>query len=130
DAERMPPEGKPLTELEVERLSQWIKAGAHSPADEQADPSPRDHWAFQSPVRPLLPSLTIPAPNPIDHFISAKLAKHSMEPLPRADKRTLLRRVTMDLLGLPPTPAEMSAFLHDSTDDAYERAVDRLLASP
>src|SRR5436190_7944388 len=92
-----------------------------------------DDWAFQPLNRPLIPDSRAAhrAPlNPIDAFIRAKLGEQGLAPSPEADKRTLLRRVCFDLIGLPPTPEEMRAFLAESSSDAYEHAVDRLLASP
>jgi hypothetical protein len=86
-------------------------------------------WSFQPLVRPALPSGTTAA-NPIDRFIHAGLKQKCLHPAPEADRRTLVRRITFDLTGLPPTPAEIDAFLADATPDAYEKLVDRLLASP
>ncbi len=93
------------------------------------------HWAYRALTRPTPPtnvggSLNSLACNPVDQFIQAGLVEHHLAPAPEADKATLLRRLTFDLTGLPPTPAEQDAFLADSTPDAYERVVDRLLASP
>ena len=90
-------------------------------------PAQRKYWAFQPVVRPALPAA---ATNPIDAFINAGLAVKHLSQSPQADKITLLRRVSFDLTGLPPTPAEIDAFLADSTTTAYEKQVDRLLASP
>ncbi len=89
-------------------------------------------WPFNSPVRPAVPNITDPAwaENPIDRFVAASLEKSGLRPGPEADKAALLRRVTYDLVGLPPTTAEMEAFLADKSDVAYTRVVDRLLASP
>jgi hypothetical protein len=89
-------------------------------------------WPFNSPVRPAVPTITNPlwAANPIDNFVAASLEKAGLHPGPEADKAALLRRVTYDLIGLPPTPAELDAFLADKSDGAYTRVVDRLLASP
>jgi hypothetical protein len=89
-------------------------------------------WPFNSPVRPAVPNITNPswAASPIDNFVAASLEKVGLHPGPESDKATLLRRVTYDLIGLPPTPAELDAFLTDNSADAYTRAVDRLLASP
>src|SRR5260370_223408 len=89
-------------------------------------------WAFTSPRRPALPKTQNRAweSNPIDAFILARLEENQLAPSPRADRLTLLRRVTVDLTGLPPSLAEQEAFLADETADAYEKVVDRLLASP
>src|SRR6185436_11262637 len=86
----------------------------------------RGHWAFQVPERPTPPA----GGNPIDAFIRARLKKEGLKPSPEADRVTLIRRVTLDLTGLPPTPAEIEAFVKDGAKDAYEKLVDRLLASP
>ena len=90
-------------------------------------------WSFTPAAKPAIPALGDPrlaAPNPIDAFIRAKLAEQKLAPSAEADRRTLLRRVTFDLIGLPPTPEELAAFLNDRSPDAYEKIVDRLLASP
>src|SRR5256884_3481613 len=95
-------------------------------------PAPRDDWAFQQLKRPAIPESGLTpriSLNPIDAFIRAKLAGHGLAPAPEADQRTLFRRVYYDLIGLPPAPEEMRAFLEDHSPDAYDRVVDRLLAS-
>ncbi len=92
-----------------------------------------DHWAYRplaAPPVPDFPAGSRPSTNPVDSFIAAKLAEHGLTPAPEADRRTLLRRVSFDLIGLPPTPEELRAFLADTSTNAYERVVDRLLASP
>ena len=89
-----------------------------------------NHWSFQPVVRPALPVTASGARNPIDHFIRAKLAQQQLVPAPEADRRTLIRRVSFDLIGLPPTPEEADAFVRDPLPDAYERLVERLLDSP
>src|SRR5262245_52905911 len=130
---RMPPEGKPLTEQQIATLRTWIKAGAKSPADEKPEEDPRRHWAFIKPERPS-PNVQRPTSNarrnPVDAFLLAELEKNGLAPLPAADKATLLRRVYLDLIGLPPTRQELVDFLNDPSADAYEKVVDRLLASP
>ena len=128
---RMPPEGEPLTEREIGLIRAWIDQGAAAPAETpQADP--RDHWSFRRPVRPEVPAVTGPGTirNPVDAFLAAGLAQRNLDPAPPADRAALIRRVSLDLTGLAPTPAERAAFLADDTPDAYEKAVDRLLASP
>ncbi len=121
DTERMPPKGAPLTAAQAETLRLWIAAGADWPAP----------WAYRPLARPEPPRAAGDwARTPIDRFILAKLAERGLAPSPPADKRTLLRRVYFDLVGLPPAPEEMDAFLADSAPDAYEKVVDRLLASP
>src|SRR5271166_6410667 len=92
----------------------------------------RAHWSFQKPLRPEPPPFRLEnwVRNPIDAFILARLEKEGLDPAPPADRAALLRRVTFDLIGLPPTPEELDHFLNDSEPDAYVRAVERLLASP
>ena len=122
--EKMPPEdsGRVLTESEVETLRRWIEQGARW----------EKHWAFIPPIRPPLPVAGGSgwSRGGIDRFILAKLRSVGLQPSPEADLETLLRRVTFDLTGLPPTPAEIDAFLLDTSPFAYEGVVDRLLASP
>ena len=124
DDERMPPPktGKRLTKEQVELLRRWIEQGAKW----------KPHWAYLPPERPVLPPVkNKPWPrNEIDHFILARLEKEKLKPSPETDKPTLIRRVTVDLTGLPPTVSEVDAFLSDKNPQAYEKLVDRLLASP
>ena len=124
DAElRMPPKksGKPLSPDQVAVLRRWILEGAPWST----------HWAFEPPKRPALPAVKRAgwAVTPIDRFILAKLESDGLEPAPQADKPALIRRVTLDLTGLPPTPSDVDAFMADSSPQAYERLVDRLLDS-
>ena len=136
DHARMPPpsEGEALTAQQVAALRRWIDAGATAPPDEPRDPDPREHWAFRTPVRPPAPKLSpqssVLSTNPVDAFLAAEWAKRGLTPQKPADPRLLLRRVYLDLTGLPPTPDETDAFLKDTSPGAYERLVDRLLASP
>ncbi|MCW3050973.1 MAG: hypothetical protein JWN14_143, partial [Chthonomonadales bacterium] len=126
---RMPP-GKRLSPQEVATLRDWIAAGATWPAGVPAvDPLP---WAFRKPVRIPPPSVKSKGwgRNPIDSFVLARLEARGLKPAPPTDRRTLLRRVTFDLTGLPPTQEEIDAFLRDNSPNAYEKVVDRLLASP
>ena len=125
-SERMPPEGDALKPEQIELLRRWIAAGAPAPKDEKPEPSPSDHWAFRPVVRPPLPKIG----NPLDSFINARISAAKLTPLPPAEKPVLLRRVYLDLTGLPPTREELHAFLADTSPDAYERVVDRLLNSP
>src|SRR5262249_43325852 len=122
--ERMPPEktGKRLTPRQIDLLKKWIQQGA----------SWSGHWAFVAPTRPALPQVKNSAwpRNQIDYFILARLEAKGLRPTREADRTTLLRRVTLDLTGLPPTPAEVDAFLTDKSPNAYEKVVDRLLQSP
>ena len=100
--------------------------GQEKYADPELAPADREHWSFKPPARPKVPA----AGHPIDAFIRARLDKEGLKPSPEADRLTLIRRVTLDLTGLPPTPADVEAFLSDKAPDAYEKVVDRLLASP
>ena len=119
---RMPRGADPLTGEQIETLRLWIDQGAEW----------ETHWAFIPPERPALPPVSDPewVRNPIDHFVLARLDAEGLGPSAEADRATLLRRVTLDLTGLPPTPVELAAFLGDDSPDAYEKAVDRLLGSP
>lgn len=132
EAERMPPDGEPLKPAEIAAIRAWIAQGAKAPDDEQPERDPRDHWAFRVPVRPAVPNVADArwVRNPIDAFIAARHEQLGLQRQPAADKRVWLRRVTLDLIGLPPTPQELAAFVADETDEAYERVVSRLLNSP
>ncbi|MHC4875182.1 MAG: PSD1 and planctomycete cytochrome C domain-containing protein [Planctomycetota bacterium] len=131
EASRMPPEGKPLTPEEIDLFRRWIIEGARSPVDEEPEPDPREHWAFQKPQRnvPVSSEQNPWVRNPIDAFIAARHAELGIEPLSAAKKHLLLRRVYLDLIGLPPTRDELHAFLQDDSPHAYEAVVDRLLSS-
>ena len=120
-----------ITSVAVLPLAVVVLTAANVTTTDPFTPAQKKHWAFQKVVRPEVPAVTAPAVrNPIDAFISAKLESRALKLSPAADKVTLLRRVTFDLIGLPPTPEEVDAFLNDSSPDAYEKVVDRLLASP
>lgn len=132
----MPKEGEPLSEKEVTVLRDWISQGANWPNDvvvKERSKADRNWWSLR-PLRADVPSADdVPnewRENPIDIFIDTKLKSAGLQPNPPADRRTLVRRVTFDLTGLPPTPAEVAAFIDDAAPGAYERLVDRLLASP
>jgi mono/diheme cytochrome c family protein len=129
---RMPPKGPGLTPRQVAVLRAWIDQGASWPALADGPAKGAEHWAFRPLERPAVPALKRPgwARNPIDAFVLARLEAAGLAPAPPADWRTLLRRVTFDLTGLPPTPEEVDAFLADDRPGAYERVVERLLASP
>ena len=136
---KMPPEPAPgLKADQVGKLRAWIDQGAKWGTDAAAGAAARksDHWAFQPIKRPTVPTLSrdakrsAPEQNPIDAFIRARLEREGLTPSPEADKPTLLRRVHLDLTGLPPTPAELEAFLKDDSPDAYEKVIEKLLASP
>jgi mono/diheme cytochrome c family protein len=127
---QMPYKKPALTEVQIALLSKWIQEGAHAPADEK--PESGKHWSFIPPVRPEVPALSNPKSkirNSIDAFILARLEQEKLSASPEADRVTLLRRLTLDLTGLPPTIEEVDAFVRDASPDAYERAVERLLAS-
>ena len=125
---RMPLGFAPLTEAQIGLLRTWIDQGAVWPDATKA----KKHWAYVKPNRPKLPKVTHTgwAQNPIDAFVLARLERAGLTPSTGADRTTLLRRVTLDLTGLPPTPAEVDAFLADKSVNAYAVVVDRLLASP
>ena len=129
---RMPPEGEPLSEHQISLLRNWINDGARSPDGEQPEKDPGLHWAFQKPVRPLVQSLAGDASSTssVDALLMAKLSEHGLEPRPPASRPVLLRRVTLDLIGLPPTRDELLAFVADDSEDAYTKVVDRLLNDP
>lgn len=126
--DHMPPKASakpPLTEQQVATLRQWITEGAEY----------KGHWAFIPPVRPEVPDVKqfaaqIPDPTPIDSFILSRLAEEGLAPSPEADRRTLIRRVSLDLTGLPPSPEQVETFVNDKAPDAYEKVVDHMLASP
>ncbi|MGH9659508.1 MAG: DUF1549 domain-containing protein, partial [Bryobacteraceae bacterium] len=121
---RMPPSssGLALTGAQIDLLNRWIEEGAGW----------QTHWAYAPPrqVQPPETKLAVWARNPIDRFVAARLEREGLKPSAEADRATLLRRAALDLTGLPPTPAEAAAFLADRSPEAYEKAVDRLLASP
>ncbi|MFN3653618.1 MAG: DUF1553 domain-containing protein [Armatimonadota bacterium] len=131
---KMPPQGK-LKPHEIADLEEWVRIGAPWPGQTPAAGSAKEresHWSFQPMKDPAVPKVKNAAwvHSPIDAFILAKLEAKGLAPAPKADKRTLIRRVTFDLTGLPPTPAEIDAFLADTSPQALAKVVDRLLASP
>ncbi len=149
----MPPKEAPLTAAEIGKIRAWIDAGAVWPDDGKLAVKKSDHWAYQPVKRPAVPQLkgsdgvvekgsngnqnsSTPAlqhsaaSHPIDAFIRARLAQEKLAPSPEASRPTLIRRLAFDLLGLPPKPEEVLAFVNDKSPDAYEKLVDRLLASP
>ena len=130
---RMPPSGK-LGEQSIEVLQKWVLSGASYPATKlvATNPAMQPLWSFQPVQLQRVPQTPFDklAHNPIDHFVFDRLAANRLAPAPRADKLTLLRRVTIDLTGLPPTQSEIAAFSKDTSTHAYEKVVDRLLASP
>jgi mono/diheme cytochrome c family protein len=135
DVSKMPPEGRPRpTAAEIAIIKRWIDAGAPAPKEEVALAATvkTDHWAFKPVKRAALPAVKQKdwVRNPIDAYILARLEKDNLAPSKDADRITLLRRVSLDLTGLPPTPAEVAAFVNDQGPDAYDKAVDHLLKSP
>ena len=125
----MPLGSKPLEQTQIAAIRNWIEQGAAWPDGIGADAAAsKTHWAFIPPRRPALPNGT--SSNPIDRFILARLEKEHMTPSPEANRVTLLRRLSLDLIGLPPSIAEVDAFLKDKSANAYEKQVDRLLQSP
>ncbi|WDQ15526.1 PSD1 and planctomycete cytochrome C domain-containing protein [Rhodopirellula sp. P2] len=139
---KMPPDEK-LSDVQIADVIRWVEMGAPHPDSNTVGPivqrgevdvqEGRKHWAFQLPVKAIPPAVgnaSTDAPNPIDAFVLAELRANGLRPNPPADKRTLLRRVTFDVTGLPPTPEEVESFLADDSRDAFASVVDRLLASP
>jgi mono/diheme cytochrome c family protein len=131
---RMPFKDRPLEAGEIATIRAWIDAGAPGPAEAKpaAEAAPPKHWAYVKPVRPEVPAVRRAGwvRTPIDAFVLARLEAEGLAPSTEATRETLLRRVTLDLTGLPPTAEEIDAFLADTGADAYEKVVDRLLASP
>jgi hypothetical protein len=135
DVPTMPPKGERLAPEEVSLIRAWIDQGTHGPTAETRT-APRaqasDHWAFRPVVRPPLPLVrdVCWVRTPIDQLILARLERQRVRPAPEADRATLLRRLSLDLTGLPPAVADVDSFLADERPGAYERCVERLLASP
>lgn len=134
---RMPLDHPPLTPVQIQTLASWIDQGAKLPGGEtlaaaSSDPEKQDHWAYNKPIRPAVPSVKEATwvKNPIDAFLLARLEKEGIKPSPEADRITLIRRLSFDLTGLPPSPEEVDAFVKDRSPDAYDKVVDRLMASP
>ncbi len=138
---QMPPKGEKLSTAQIADLTAWVKMGAPDPRRKSATAktglnddgdSGKHHWAWQPLKKPAVPeskSATLAA-TPVDNFIHAKLEANGLKPSAAADRRTLLRRATFDLTGLPPTQKEIDEFLNDKTSAAFATVVDRLLASP
>jgi hypothetical protein len=123
---KMPYKRPPLDADQVALLKRWINEGAKAPENEQ--PSDDRHWAFIAPVKTKLPENGYS--HPVDAFIVDRLGKENLTLSPPADKRTLIRRVYLDLIGLPPTPEQVAAFVNDSDPNAWEKVVDEVLNSP
>ncbi|MGE0131285.1 MAG: DUF1553 domain-containing protein [Blastocatellales bacterium] len=134
---RMPLGAAPLKPEQIALIRKWIDEGADWPeresrrADER-EKAPPKHWAFVAPVRPPLPQIRnrVWVKNPIDQFVLARLEKEGLRPSPKTDRVTLLRRLSLDLIGLPPTIEDVESFLNDKSSSAYRKQVERLLASP
>jgi mono/diheme cytochrome c family protein len=127
----MPPKGEALTREQIGVLRAWIDQGARWP--EPAGKARETHWSFKPVTRPPVPTSggrSASSVHPIDAFIVAKLSEHKLAPSREADRRTLIRRLYFDLIGLPPAPEEVQAFARDKSPGGYERLVDKLLASP
>jgi len=132
--ERMPPEheGQPFNADQIAVLTRWIAEGAKAPAGELPEPDPRDHWAFRPRMRPEVPTVqrTEWVRNPIDAFLARGHETVGLTPRPAAPQRLQIRRLYLDLIGLPPTEAELRRALADGSDEGYARTVDRLLDDP
>jgi hypothetical protein len=147
----MPLDGNPLSPEQVATIRTWINEGAHwegaapeagtnplassssaaaGPENAQLPPGARDYWAFKLPVQAPLPVVSADLKNPIDRFLEKARLDRGLKAAPRADRLTLLRRAYLDLIGLPPSPAEIAAFMADTTPGAWDRLIDKLLASP
>jgi mono/diheme cytochrome c family protein len=127
---RMPKDAPPLPAEEIALLERWIAEGANAPDNEPVEGDPAAHWAFQPVTRSAVPVVAGDVKNPIDAFVAARRGAGGIESVAGAPKHVLLRRVYLDLVGMPPGPEELRALLADDSPDAYERLVDRLLADP
>lgn len=126
----MPPKGEKLSAKDAEALRAWIDAGANWPDDGSVAADPRSWWSLRPMVKSTPPVVATSPTHPIDRFIHAKLAEKRLQPSAEADRRTLIRRLYFDLVGLPPTPEAIDSFVRDPSPKAYEQLVDQLLASP
>lgn len=132
DEPRMPMGGEPLDQEQIALIRAWIDQGANWPDEVDSEVAEiQKHWAYVPPKRPPLPKVSNPnwAANPIDYFVLARLEKEGLAPSPEADQVTLLRRLSLDLIGLPPTIEEVDTFLKDKSKNAYEKQIERLLSS-
>jgi hypothetical protein len=131
EAQRMPPDEEPLPAEQIALLRRWVDQKAPWPDALAGKESFDDHWSFRAINRPEVPHVVDPnwTRNPIDAFVLAKLEREKISPSPEAARRTLARRLSLDLLGLPPSPSEVDAFENNASPDAYEQFVDRLLGS-
>ena len=133
-ATRMPPEGEgePLSAEQLAMVRDWIKAGCPAPADEKPEADPKSHWAFQPRVRPEIPAVknTSWVRNPIDAFLAEAHEQAGVVPQPEPPRTVLIRRVSLDLIGLPPQPEDLASLEADASPDWYEKLVEKLLADP
>lgn len=133
---QMPPKGEKLSDQQIADLTEWVRRGAPDPRTVANKGSyggvGKQHWSFQPLKKPAVPAVqnTAWVKSPIDNFVLAKLEANGMKPNTPADKATLIRRIYFDLIGLPPHPADVQAFVNDNSPDAFEKIVDKLLASP
>ena len=135
DVPRMPRKADPLSNEKIALIRTWIEQGANWPDSDGptiAEPDAKDHWAFKAPVRPAIPDVQDKdwAKTPIDAFVLAKLEKEGLQPSPEAERATLLRRLHLDLIGLPPTVEEADEFLADDSPNTYQKKAQELLDSP
>ncbi len=127
---RMPPEGDPLKPEQILAIREWITQGAKSPDDEMPLEDPRQHWSYQPPVQPSVPAATNGSDHPLDAFIDQRLVAQQLKRQPPADRATLIRRMFLDVTGLPPTPERVKAFVESTDPQAVSALIEELLASP
>jgi hypothetical protein len=128
DAVRMPPEGEPLTGPQVDSIKKWLEQGAPAPENEEPERDPREHWAFRTPMRPAIPNSGLS--NPIDAFLEAKRADRGLVAQGPAEPQIWLRRIYLDLIGLPPTAEQLENFAANPSADVRRKVIDDLLNSP
>ncbi len=128
---RMPPEGEPLSPTQIESIKKWLNDGAKHPTDEQAERDPKEHWAFRAPIRAALPTMgpSHGTLNPIDAFLAEQHAIQGLVPQSPAEPMVWLRRVSLNLVGLPPTQAQLDAFVANHSEDSRNQVIDELLNS-
>ncbi len=129
-AERMPPGGDPLKPEQTAAIREWIIQGAKSPGDETPLEDPRQHWSYQRPVKPTVPAALNGSDHPIDAFVDKYLAAQQLKRQSPADRTTLIRRMFLDVTGLPPTPERVTAFVESTDPNAVAALIEELLASP
>lgn len=129
---RMPPEGEPLQPPQIDAIKSWLNEGAQHSVDENPERDPKDHWAFRSPNRPPVPlsDVSSSSTNPIDAFLGEQHREKNLAPTSIAPPQIWLRRVSLDLVGLPPTKKQLDAFVADPSEDAHRHLVEQLLNSP